>query len=78
VDEILSGGVANSGSVVRRGEFVLRPSNPHSELVHAFLRKLHSTGFEGASLPVEIQDDGCERLLFMEGDVPVPSLGPDR
>jgi thiamine kinase-like enzyme len=36
------------------------------------LRKLRSTGFEGASLPVEIQDDGRERLVFIEGEVPVP------
>ena len=38
----------------------------------SFLRKLRSTGFEGASLPVEIQDDGRERLVFIEGEVPVP------
>jgi hypothetical protein len=72
VDEILAGGVANAGRVVRRGEFVLRPSNPHSTSVHTFLRNLRSTGFEGASLPVEIQDDGREQLVFIEGDVPVP------
>lgn len=57
---------------MRRDEFVLRPSNPHSKWVHTFLRKLRSTGFEGASLPVEILDDGRERLVFIEGDVPVP------
>lgn len=72
MDEILPGGVANAGRVVRRGEFVLRPSNPHSKSVHSFLRKLRLTGFKGASLPVEIQDDGRERLVFIEGEVPVP------
>ena len=72
MDEILAGGVANAGSVVRQGEFVLRPSNPHSDAVHAFLRDLRSTGFDGASVPVEIQPDGRERLVFIEGDVPVP------
>jgi len=36
------------------------------------LKELRSTGFEGASLPVGIQDDGRERLVFIEGDVPVP------
>jgi hypothetical protein len=72
VDEVLPGGVANAGAVVRRGPFVLRPSNPHSESVHAFLRGLRATGFEGASLPVELQPDGRERLVFVEGDVPVP------
>jgi hypothetical protein len=74
MDEILPGGVANAGSVVRRGDFVLRPSNPHSETVHSFLRELRSTGFEGASLPVEIQADGRERLIFIEGDVPLPPI----
>ena len=72
VDETLPGGVANAGRVVRRGGFVLRPSNPHSPSVHAFLKDLRSTGFDGASLPVEIQADGMERLVFLEGDVPVP------
>ncbi|MGH8994883.1 MAG: phosphotransferase family protein [Acidimicrobiales bacterium] len=72
MDEILSGGVANAGSVIRRGEFVLRPSNPNSEAVHAFLFGLRSNGLEGASLPVEIQEDGRERLVFIEGDVAVP------
>ena len=76
MDEILHGGVANAGGVVRRGEFVLRPSNPHSEAVHAFLRGLRSIGFEGASLPVELQADGFERLVFIEGDVPIPPF-PD-
>ena len=72
MDEILPGGVANAGSVVRKGDFVLRPSNPNSEAVHSFLRGLRSAGFEGASLPVEVQADGLERLLFIEGDVAVP------
>jgi hypothetical protein len=76
VDEILRGGIANAGGVVRRGEFVLRPSNARSEAVHAFLKELRSTGFGGASLPVEIQADGRERLVFIEGDVPVPPI-PD-
>ncbi len=72
MDEILQGGVANAGAVIRRGDFVLRPSNPHSEAIHAFLRELRSTGFTGASLPVEIEADGRERLMFIEGDVPIP------
>ena len=68
----MPGGVANAGRVVRRGGFVLRPSNPHSASVHTFLRDLRSTGFGGASLPVELQADGMERLVFIEGDVTVP------
>ncbi len=33
---------------------------------------LRSVGFAGASEPVGIDDDGRERLVFIEGDVPVP------
>ncbi len=57
---------------MRRGEFVLRPSNTHSTSVHEFLRKIRSTGFEGAPLPVDVLADGRERLIFIEGDVPLP------
>jgi hypothetical protein len=71
VDEILAGGVANAGEVVRSGEFVLRPSNPFSATIHGFLKALRGTGFQGASLPVEI-GNGRERLIYIEGDVPVP------
>jgi hypothetical protein len=72
MDQKLAGGVANSGQVIRRGEFVLRPSNPNSVTIHKFLVALRSTGFQGASLPVEVQADGRERLFFLEGDVPLP------
>jgi aminoglycoside phosphotransferase (APT) family kinase protein len=40
--------------------------------VHAFLRAVREAGFEGAPMPVGIDDDGRERLVFVEGDVPVP------
>jgi phosphotransferase family enzyme len=72
VGEILPGGVANAGAVVRRGEFVLRPSNPHSRSVHGFLRELRSAGFEGAPMPVGIQADGRERLAYIKGSVAIP------
>jgi len=72
VDEILAGGVANAGRVIREGDFVLRPSKPNSEAVHAFLLGLRSAGFDGAPLPVGIQDDGRERLRFIDGEVAVP------
>src|SRR3954453_974338 len=58
--------------VVRVGPQVLRPSSPHSSSIHAFLRAVRHAGFEGASQPVGIDDDGRERLVFIEGDVPVP------
>jgi hypothetical protein len=68
----LAGGVANAGSVVRVGDHVLRPSNPHSGAVHAFLRALRAAGFDGASVPVGVDEDGRERLAFIEGEVPTP------
>jgi hypothetical protein len=71
-EEVLTGGVANAGGVTRIGGHVLRPSNPHSRSIHRFLSSLRAAGFDGASVPVGIDDDGRERLSFIEGDVPVP------
>lgn len=68
----LVGGVANAGAVVRVGSHVLRPSNPHTASVHAFLRSLRDVGFTGASAPVGVDPDGRERLEFIEGEVAVP------
>lgn len=71
-EEVLFGGVANAGAVTRDGDHVLRPSNPHSRSIHRFLSSLPRLGFEGAPLPVGIEPDLRERLLFIEGDVPLP------
>ena len=67
----LHGGSANAGQVVRAGTHVLRPSTPHSGSIHAFLSAVRRAGFEGASLPVGIDDDGRERLVFIDGEVPL-------
>jgi hypothetical protein len=71
-EQQLRGGVANAGGVVRVGDHVLRPSNSYSRSIHRFLLTLRDAGFEGASLPVGIDEDGRERLQFIEGDVPIP------
>jgi phosphotransferase family enzyme len=71
-EEAMSGGVANAGAVTRVGEHVLRPSNPHSASIHRLLVSLRAGGFDGASMPIGIDDDGRERLVFIEGDVAVP------
>lgn len=71
-EEALAGGVANAGRVVRVGPHVLRPSNPHTASIHAFLASVHAAGFRGASRPVGVDPDGRERLEFIEGEVPVP------
>ncbi len=70
-EEQLDGGIANAGRVVRVGPHVLRPSSPHSGSIHAFLRAVRDAGFEGASSPVGIDEDGRERLVFIDGEVPV-------
>lgn len=71
-DEVLHGGVANAGAVVRSGEHVLRPSNPHSASIHRYLSALRRAGFTGASEPIGIDPDGRERLRYVPGDVAVP------
>ena len=68
----MKGGVANAGAVVRVGQHVLRPSNPHTPSIHAFLDFLVRTGFDGASQPIGVDPDGRERLRFIEGDVALP------
>jgi hypothetical protein len=72
VEQPLEGGIANAGRVVRVGPHVLRPSTPHSGSIHAFLRAVRQAGFEGATLPVGIDEDGRERLGYIDGEVPVP------
>jgi len=71
-EQQLHGGITNVGHVVRVGPHVLRPSSPHTGSIHAFLRAVRQAGFEGAPTPVGIDDDGRERLMFIDGDVPVP------
>jgi hypothetical protein len=71
-EEVLAGGVANAGAVVRVGGEVRRPSNPHSRTIHRFLSSLAATDFAGASVPLGTETDGRERLEFIEGDVAIP------
>ncbi len=71
-EQVLSGGVANAGAVVRSGDDVLRPSNAHSGSIHRLLSAVRAHGFTGASEPVGIDPDGRERLRFVPGDVPLP------
>ncbi len=68
--------MANAGRVTRDGPWVLRPSTPHSPSIHAFLAALPGAGFKGAPVPVDIGDDGRERLRFIEGEVALPPYPP--
>ena len=68
--EVLHGGVANAGAVLRVGDCVVRPAGVHARSIHALLVHLHDSGFVGASRPVGFEEDGRERLSFIEGEVP--------
>ena len=70
-EQPLDGGIANAGLVFRVGPHVLRPASPHSASIHAFLRAVRQAGFAGAPSPVGIDEDGRERLVFIEGEVPL-------
>jgi hypothetical protein len=71
-EEVLRGGVANAGAVVRVGTAVLRPSNPNTPTIHTLLRHLRGVGFDGVPAPLGIDADGRERLEYIPGDVPYP------
>ncbi len=71
-EEVLQGGVANAGAVVRVGSHVLRPSNEHSASIVELLSGLEASGFRGAPVPVGLEADGRERLHFIPGDVAIP------
>jgi phosphotransferase family enzyme len=71
-EEVLVGGVANAGSVVRVGDEVRRPTTVHTASIHAFLSALTAEGFDGAPVPLGLDGIGRERLVFIDGNVPVP------
>jgi hypothetical protein len=71
-EEVLRGGVANAGAVRRVGDVVLRPANENSVTIHALLRHLRRSGFEGVPEPLSLDPRGEERLAFIPGDVPFP------
>jgi len=71
-EQVLHGGVGNAGAVVRVGNHVLRPTSTHSTAIHALLRHCRDVGFDGVPQLVGTDPDGRERLMFVEGDVPVP------
>lgn len=76
MNEVLAGGVANAGAVVRAGAHILRPSNPHTASIHELLRYVRAAGFDGVPEPIGVEPDGRERLVFIEGEVPCPPF-PD-
>ena len=75
-EEVLPGGVANAGAVVRVGDEVRRPWTSRTEAIHALLRWVRRNGFDGVPEPLGRDDLGRERLRFVEGDVPLPPFPP--
>ena len=68
--EVLVGGNANRGMVVRIGETVRRPQHRRSAATHALLQHLERVGFEGAPRFLGTDEQGREVLTFLHGDVP--------
>jgi hypothetical protein len=72
-EEVLAGGVANPGEVVRVGDTVRRPRKPQTAAVHAFLRHLVEKGLSGAvPTPLGFDERDREILTFLEGHIFLP------
>lgn len=65
----LKGGRVTAG-VVRIGDTVRRPLNPHSPFVHELLRHLEERGLEGVPRFLGVDAKGREIISFIPGDVP--------
>ena len=72
---VLPGGGDHHGEVRRAGDTVVRPTGPHSATVHAFLRHLKASAFDGAPRVVSLSPDK-EVLSFIVGEVPAPPEPP--
>src|SRR5215207_6275739 len=72
VEEVLQGGVANAGAVVRDGAVVLRPASAHVGSIHALLTHMRRAAPGIAPQPLGLGSDGRERLAFIDGEVPHP------
>jgi aminoglycoside phosphotransferase (APT) family kinase protein len=66
--ELLPGGVANAGSVVRTGRHVKRPLLANATTLHALLRFLRASSDVEAPLPVAAEDQ-AEVVEYLPGDV---------
>src|SRR5271155_169009 len=71
MDEVFDDGVANAGSIVRRGNQVIRPAGAHSLAVHSLLKHLEKVGFAGAPAAIELEVT-TETVSYIPGSVPAP------
>lgn len=74
--EVLPGGTANRGRVVRIGDTVIRPAQPYRRATHALLAHLQAAGFDGAPSVLE-SGPGSETLTYIPGEAAVPPLRPE-
>ncbi len=75
--QVLSGGLANAGAVLRHGDTVERPAPPHAALLHAHLRALREQGFAGVPVPLGVSaSERRERLSYVPGEVAVAPHPP--
>lgn len=70
--EVLAGGIANAGAVVRVGDHVVRPTSEHTPAIHRYLRYVRASGCQAVPDVIGLDPDGRERLAFVPGDVPLP------
>ena len=75
-EEVLVGGVAHAGRVVRVGDTVRRPAGPHTRATSRLLLHLESVGFEGAPRFLGLDEQGREVLSYVSGDVALSPYPP--
>lgn len=71
-NEALSGG--REGKIFRQENCIVRPANPWTKDVHAFLHYLIANGFTCVPHPMGFAEDGRERVSYVEGIVYNDSL----
>lgn len=74
--EVLHGGLANAGRVVRVGDTVRRPRRRWSPATHALLQHLEAVGFDGAPRFLGVDGEGREVLSYVPGRAVVPPYPP--
>lgn len=71
-EEVLKGGRANTGAVVRINDEVARPNYPQSDCVDDFLGHLERSGLHVVPIPLGLDDQGRRRFSYIEGQAPTP------
>ncbi|MDR0341795.1 MAG: phosphotransferase [Nocardiopsaceae bacterium] len=69
--EVLPGGLANAGSVVRTGPHVRRPLPGNATTLHALLRFLRASSDVEAPVPIAVEEH-AEVVEYLPGDVGLP------